>query len=72
MSLNLKRCSPCELVESSMEALWFISLCASSLHVLHRYVLAHLKHIKYLDYRLVDQQAVAAAKEQYQVSFPPM
>lgn len=31
-----------------------------------RYVLAHLKHIKYLDYRLVDQQAVAAAKEQYQ------
>jgi len=36
-----------------------------------RYVLAHLKHIKYLDYRLVDQQAVAAAKEQYQVSFPP-
>ena len=31
-----------------------------------RYVLAHLKHIKYLDYRLVDQQAVAVAKEQYQ------
>ena len=31
-----------------------------------RYVLAHLKHIKYLDYRLVDQQAVATAKEQYQ------
>ena len=30
------------------------------------YVLAHLKHIKYLDYRLVDQQAVAQAKEQYQ------
>jgi len=29
-------------------------------------VLAHLKHIKYLDYRLVDQQAVAVAKEQYQ------
>ena len=24
-----------------------------------RYVLAHLKHIKYLDYRLVDQQAVS-------------
>lgn len=31
-----------------------------------RYVLAHLKHIKYLDYRLIDQQAVATAKEQYQ------
>ena len=31
-----------------------------------RYVLAHLKHVKYLDYRLVDQQAVATAKEQYQ------
>ena len=31
-----------------------------------RYVLAHLKHIKYLDYRLVDQQAVGQAKEQYQ------
>jgi len=31
-----------------------------------RYVLAHLKHIKYLDYRLVDQQAVSSAKEQYQ------
>jgi len=31
-----------------------------------RYVLAHLKHIKYLDYRLVDQQAVSTAKEQYQ------
>jgi len=31
-----------------------------------RYVLAHLKHIKYLDYRLVDQQAVQSAKEQYQ------
>ena len=29
-------------------------------------MLAHLKHIKYLDYRLVDQQAVAVAKEQYQ------
>ena len=27
-------------------------------------VLAHLKHIKYLDYRLVDQQAVVVAKEQ--------
>lgn len=33
-----------------------------------RYVLAHLKHIKYLDYRLVDQQAVSTAKEQYQAS----
>ena len=31
-----------------------------------RYVLAHLKYVKYLDYRLVDQQAVAQAKEQYQ------
>ena len=31
-----------------------------------RYVLAHLKHVKYLDYRLVDQQAVSSAKEQYQ------
>ena len=31
-----------------------------------RYVLAHLKFIKYLDYRLVDQQATAQAKEQYQ------
>jgi hypothetical protein len=31
-----------------------------------RYVLAHLKHIKYLDYRLVDQQAVSQAKEHYQ------
>jgi len=31
-----------------------------------RYVLAHLKYIKYLDYRLVDQQAVGQAKEQYQ------
>ena len=31
-----------------------------------RYVLSHLKHIKYLDYRLVDEQAVSQAKEQYQ------
>ena len=31
-----------------------------------RYVLAHLKFIKYLDYRLVDEQAVSQAKEQYQ------
>ena len=31
-----------------------------------RYVLAHLKNLKYLDYRLVDQQATAQAKEQYQ------
>lgn len=30
------------------------------------YVLAHLKHLKYLDYRLVDEQAVQAAREQYQ------
>ena len=30
------------------------------------YVLAHLKHLKYLDYRLVDEQAVTAAREQYQ------
>ena len=30
------------------------------------YVLAHLKHLKYLDYRLVDEQAVNQAKEQYQ------
>merc|ERR1711998_297390 len=30
------------------------------------YVLAHMKHLKYLDYRLVDQAAVQAAKEQYQ------
>ena len=31
-----------------------------------RYVLAHLKFLKYLDYRLVDEQAVSQAKEQYQ------
>jgi len=30
------------------------------------YVLAHLKYLKYLDYRLVDEQAVTSAKEQYQ------
>lgn len=30
------------------------------------YVLAHLKYLKYLDYRMVDEQAVTAAKEQYQ------
>ncbi|KAL1499335.1 hypothetical protein AB1Y20_011542 [Prymnesium parvum] len=30
------------------------------------YVLSHLKYIKYLDYRLVDEQAVSAAREQYQ------
>ena len=41
--------------------------CWRAAAVVHsRYVLAHLKHIKYLDYRLVDQQAVAVAKEQYQ------
>jgi len=31
-----------------------------------RYVLSHLKHIKYLDYRLVDDQAITSAREQYQ------
>ena len=31
-----------------------------------RHVLAHLKFLKYLDYRLVDEQAVSQAKEQYQ------
>ena len=31
-----------------------------------RYVLAHLKFVRYLDYRLVDEQAVSQAKEQYQ------
>ena len=39
------------------------------------YVLAHLKYIKYLDYRLVDQQAVGQAKEQYQdevTACPPL
>ena len=30
------------------------------------YVLSHLKHLKYLDYRLVDPAAVRAAREQYQ------
>lgn len=30
------------------------------------YVLAFLKHLKYLDYRLVDEQAVQSAREQYQ------
>tara|TARA_B110001452_G_C15211075_1_gene420076 strand:- start:78 stop:1637 length:1560 start_codon:yes stop_codon:yes gene_type:complete len=30
------------------------------------YVLAHLKHVKYLDYRLVDDQAITSAREQYQ------
>jgi len=30
------------------------------------YVLAHLKYLKYLDYRLVDEGAVTAAREQYQ------
>jgi len=30
------------------------------------YVLAHLKYLKYLDYRLVDEQAVTSAREQYQ------
>jgi len=30
------------------------------------YVLAHLKYLKYLDYRLVDEQAVVSAREQYQ------
>jgi len=30
------------------------------------YVLAHLKYLKYLDYRLVDEQAVISAREQYQ------
>jgi len=30
------------------------------------YVLAHLKHLKYLDYRLVDEQAVTIAREAYQ------
>lgn len=30
------------------------------------YVLAHLKHLKYLDYRLVDPAQVLSAREQYQ------
>lgn len=30
------------------------------------YVLAHLKHLRYLDYRLVRPDSVAAAREQYQ------
>jgi len=30
------------------------------------YALAHLPRVKYLDYRMVDEQAVQAAKEQYQ------
>uniref|UniRef100_A0A7S3W3S7 Dynein regulatory complex subunit 3 n=2 Tax=Choreotrichia TaxID=141411 RepID=A0A7S3W3S7_9SPIT len=30
------------------------------------YVLAFLNHLKYLDYRLVDEQAVLSAREQYQ------
>lgn len=30
------------------------------------YVLSHLKKLKYLDYRLVDETSVAAAREQYQ------
>lgn len=30
------------------------------------FVLAHLKHIRFLDYRLIDEQAVQAAMEQFQ------
>ena len=30
------------------------------------YVLAHLPNLKYLDYRLVDEQAVISARELYQ------
>jgi len=30
------------------------------------YVLSHIKHLKYLDYRLVQEEAVLQAKEQYQ------
>ena len=31
------------------------------------YVLAHLKHVKYLDYRLVDEATVQNARELFQV-----
>ena len=35
------------------------------------YVLAHLKHVKYLDYRLVDEATVQNARELFQASLRP-